>query len=79
MFFGSQSLLQGNSPKETVTIIKKRLPDQLRLHYCFWPFIHTFNFSFVSFHKRILVQNVLTIGWMSFLSYKNKHLDNKTE
>lgn len=75
VFFASQSLLQGKSLGETKDILVKRVPDMLKLHYCFWPWIHCVNFAFVPLHVRVPVQNLFQTGWMAFLSNKNKQWD----
>jgi len=76
LFFSSQQLLQGKPfDKSLFDTVKERVPVMLEKHYHFWPWVHAINFSFVSLHKRILVQNILTIGWAAYLS----HCDEKFE
>jgi protein Mpv17 len=33
------------------------------LHWRVWPIVHSFNFYFVPLHHRVLVQNVVLVGW----------------
>jgi hypothetical protein len=76
IFFASEHALQGHNPYEIYDAVTSRLPTQLARHYTFWPFVHVFNFSFVSVHKRVIVQNVLTVGWAAYLSRCEKEFDD---
>jgi len=75
-FFSSQSLLQGKTLETTLTDVKVRVPEMLKLHYCFWPWVHLVNFSLLPLHRRLLVHNIFTVGWIALLSYKNKKFDS---
>jgi protein Mpv17 len=77
-FFSSQSLLQGKSVATTVADVRVRVPEMLRLHYCFWPWVHLVNFSLLPLHRRLLVHNIFTVGWIALLSYKNKKFDDSS-
>jgi protein Mpv17 len=37
-------------------------PTMLR-HWRLWPLVHSFNFYFVPLHHRVLVQNLVLVGW----------------
>lgn len=37
-------------------------PTMLK-HWRLWPFVHSFNFYFVPLHHRVLVQNLVLVGW----------------
>ncbi|CAM9117372.1 unnamed protein product, partial [Ectocarpus fasciculatus] len=68
IFFSSQQALQGKNFEEVKEAVATRLPVQLARHYTVWPFVHLINFSFVPLHRRVIVQNVLTVGWAAYLS-----------
>lgn len=78
-FFWSQSVLQGEDMSTAASTAVDRLPAVMKLHYCFWPWVHCVNFSFVGLHARLLVQNTLSVGWMAFLSNYRQRLDDGEE
>lgn len=43
------------------------------------PQVHVINFSFVPLHKRILVQNTLTIGWAAYLSHVDEEFEKNEQ
>jgi protein Mpv17 len=45
-------------------------PTMLR-HWKLWPVVHSFNFYFVPLHHRVLVQNMVLVGW-SGCEFKSK-------
>lgn len=45
-------------------------PTMLR-HWRLWPAVHTFNFYYVPLHHRVLVQNLVLVGWSGYLSHLN--------
>ena len=55
------------SPRKTVQELRARPHCQLRL----WPFVQLVNFKFVPLHHRVLVVNLVSIGWNCFLSILN--------
>lgn len=77
-FFSSQSILQGKTLETTWSDVQVRVPAMLKLHYCFWPWVHLVNFSLFPLHRRLLVHNVLTVGWIALLSHKNQHFDRES-
>jgi len=46
------------------------LPTMLR-HWTVWPAVHTLNFYFNPLHHRVLVQNLVLVGWSGYLSHLN--------
>eukprot|EP00543_Licmophora_paradoxa_P005616 CAMPEP_0202445030 /NCGR_PEP_ID=MMETSP1360-20130828/3917_1 /ASSEMBLY_ACC=CAM_ASM_000848 /TAXON_ID=515479 /ORGANISM="Licmophora paradoxa, Strain CCMP2313" /LENGTH=176 /DNA_ID=CAMNT_0049061155 /DNA_START=179 /DNA_END=709 /DNA_ORIENTATION=+ len=45
-------------------------PTMMR-HWKLWPAIHGFNFYYVPLHHRVLVQNLVLVGWSGYLSHLN--------
>ena len=40
-------------------------------HWKIWPAIHSLNFYFTPVHNRVLVQNLVLVGWSGYLSHLN--------
>lgn len=51
-------------------------PTMLK-HWRVWPAVHTFNFYFVPFQHRVLIQNICLVGWSGYLSHLNHGSDTK--
>ena len=77
IFFSSQKAMEGCDLQEITEAVKVRLPVQLARHYTFWPAIHLINFSFVPFHRRVIVQNVLVVGWAAYMSRCETDFNNE--
>ncbi|KAI0120412.1 hypothetical protein BJ170DRAFT_710003 [Xylariales sp. AK1849] len=56
------------APKEKLE--KSYLPA-LQTNYLIWPFVQLINFKFVPLVHRVLVVNVVSIGWNCYLSLMN--------
>ncbi|EOO03225.1 putative integral membrane mpv17 pmp22 protein [Phaeoacremonium minimum UCRPA7] len=68
IFLGSMAVLEGTSPREK---LEKNYKSALTTNYLIWPFVQMINFKFVPLHHRVLVVNVVSIGWNCYLSYLN--------
>lgn len=59
-----------NSQKSTVKVLEETCgraaemlaPTMLR-HWTLWPAVHTLNFYYSPLHHRVLVQNLVLVGW----------------
>ena len=49
--------------KETNVKASEMLWPTMLRHWRLWPLVHSFNFYFVPLHHRILVQNLVLVGW----------------
>jgi hypothetical protein len=47
------------------------LPSTMLRHWTLWPAVHTLNFYYNQIHHRVLVQNIVLIGWSAYLSHLN--------
>ena len=56
---------------ETVDRAIEMLPPTMIRHWSVWPFVHTINFYYFSLHHRVLVQNLVLVGWSGYLSHLN--------
>ena len=67
-FLSSMALMEGSSPEEKV---KKSYLAGLKANWVVWPPIQAMNFTLVPLEHRVLVVNVVSLGWNCFLSYLN--------
>lgn len=49
--------------KETNNKASEMLWPTMLKHWRLWPLVHSFNFYFVPLHHRVLVQNLVLVGW----------------
>lgn len=68
LFLSSMSWLEGTSPKEK---LKKNYISGLKANWVIWPPVQAMNFTVVPLEHRVLVVNVVSLGWNCFLSYLN--------
>lgn len=68
VFLSTMSILEGGSPKEKLE--KSYLPG-LKANWLVWPAVQAINFTLVPLHHRVLVVNIVSLGWNCFLSYLN--------
>ncbi|KIX93815.1 uncharacterized protein Z520_10440 [Fonsecaea multimorphosa CBS 102226] len=67
-FLSSMSVLEGSDPKEKLA--KSYLPG-LVANWSIWPAVQAVNFKLVPLEHRVLVVNVVSLGWNCYLSYLN--------
>jgi len=56
---------------ETCERAAEMLPPTMMRHWTLWPAVHTVNFYFFPLHHRVLVQNMVLVGWSGYLSHLN--------
>lgn len=49
--------------KETCNRAAEMLPPTMLRHWTLWPAVHTLNFYYSPLHHRVLVQNLVLVGW----------------
>jgi protein Mpv17 len=63
--------------------VRKRLADKwwpvLKTNWFLWPWVQIANFGFVPLEHRLLVVNVVALGWNCYLSYMNSKVEMKAE
>lgn len=52
-----------------------QMPPTMLKHWRLWPAVHTVNFYFVPLQHRVLVQNVVLVGWSGYLSYLSNNVN----
>ncbi|KAF7513766.1 Protein required for ethanol metabolism [Endocarpon pusillum] len=67
-FLSSMAILEGSSPGEK---LEKSYFAGLKANWLVWPAVQAINFSIVPLHHRVLVVNIVSLGWNCFLSYLN--------
>lgn len=60
--------MEGTSPTDK---LQKSYWTALSANWMVWPWIQLVNFKFVPLHHRVLVVNIISIGWNCFLSMIN--------
>eukprot|EP00934_Nitzschia_sp_Nitz4_P007074 Nitzschia sp. Nitz4//scaffold166_size90379//44053//44994//NITZ4_005058-RA/size90379-augustus-gene-0.3-mRNA-1//1//CDS//3329538199//7064//frame0 len=56
---------------ETAERAVEMLPPTMLRHWTLWPAVHTLNFYYSPLHHRVLVQNMVLVGWSGYLSHLN--------
>lgn len=65
LFLSSMALMEGTSPQEKLA---KNYWPALSTNWMVWPFVQAINFKFVPLHHRVLLVNVVSLGWNCYLS-----------
>jgi protein Mpv17 len=68
LFLSTMSVLEGGDPKEKLA--KSYLPG-LKANWTIWPAVQAVNFKLVPLEHRVLVVNIVSLGWNCYLSYLN--------
>lgn len=67
-FLTTMAVLEGSSPQEKIA---KTYSTALQKNWMVWPAIQAVNFKLVPLDHRVLVVNVISLGWNCYLSYLN--------
>ncbi|KAF8472711.1 hypothetical protein BDZ91DRAFT_445755 [Kalaharituber pfeilii] len=67
-FFSGMSLMEGGSLSEK---LKTSYTSTLLTNWMVWPVVQLVNFKFVPLNHRLLVVNLVSLGWNSYLSFVN--------
>ncbi|KAK4939873.1 Protein required for ethanol metabolism [Elasticomyces elasticus] len=67
-FLSSMAVMEGSDPKEK---LEKSYWSGLKANWAIWPAVQAVNFKLVPLEHRVLVVNVVSLGWNCFLSYLN--------
>ncbi|KAI9882454.1 MAG: hypothetical protein M1823_005804 [Watsoniomyces obsoletus] len=68
VFLSTMSLLEGSDPREK---LKRTYKDTMITNWTVWPFVQALNFKMVPLEHRVLVVNVVALGWNCYLSLQN--------
>ncbi|TID26529.1 hypothetical protein E2P81_ATG00999 [Venturia nashicola] len=67
-FLTSQAIMEGSSPKAK---IESTYGTAITKNWMVWPGVQLVNFKVVPLEHRVLVVNVVSLGWNCYLSYLN--------
>lgn len=68
--------MEGSNPKDK---LESTYWQALSKNWMVWPFIQMINFKFVPLHHRVLLVNVISLGWNCYLSYLNSQGGSQKE
>ncbi|KIW17783.1 hypothetical protein PV08_04978 [Exophiala spinifera] len=68
LFLSSMSFLEGSDPKKK---LEKSYWSGLKANWAVWPAVQAVNFKLVPLEHRVLVVNIVSLGWNCFLSWLN--------
>ncbi|KAA8912319.1 hypothetical protein FN846DRAFT_903664 [Sphaerosporella brunnea] len=67
-FFSAMTVMEGGDVKHK---LDNNWWNALKANWNIWPAVQLVNFTFVPFSLRIVVVNVISVGWNSYLAYLN--------
>jgi protein Mpv17 len=67
-FLSSMAYLEGSSVSEKLS---STYVEALKKNWMVWPAVQAVNFTVVPLQHRVLVVNVVSLGWNCYLSYVN--------
>ncbi|KAF2424951.1 hypothetical protein EJ08DRAFT_689476 [Tothia fuscella] len=68
VFLSSMAIMEGTSPKEK---LNSTYGIAITKNWLIWPWVQLVNFKLVPLEHRVLVVNVVALGWNCYLSYLN--------
>ncbi|TVY67531.1 Protein sym-1 [Lachnellula suecica] len=68
VFLSSMAIMEGSSPQDK---LNSTYATALQKNWMVWPFVQAINFKLVPLHHRVLVVNVVSLGWNCYLSFLN--------
>ncbi|KAL1303947.1 hypothetical protein AAFC00_000397 [Neodothiora populina] len=67
-FLSFMAVMEGSDPKKKLDSTYK---NALTKNWMVWPFVQLANFKFTPLQHRVLVVNIVSLGWNCYLSYLN--------
>ncbi|KAJ5621871.1 hypothetical protein N7528_005103 [Penicillium herquei] len=68
VFLSAMSIMEGTDPIEK---LRHSFVPSYKANLLVWPFVQAVNFTFVPLELRVLVVNLVSLGWNCFLSLLN--------
>ncbi|KAG7005737.1 hypothetical protein G7Y79_00018g045440 [Physcia stellaris] len=68
LFLSSMAVMEGSDPKEK---LNNSYWNALQKNWMVWPAVQAINFKLVPLEHRVLVVNIVSLGWNCYLSYIN--------
>ncbi|KAL0080409.1 integral membrane protein mpv17 pmp22 family [Phycomyces blakesleeanus] len=72
VFFSAQGLFEGKSVEEIKHKLQTGYPTAVISNYKLWPAVQFFNFYFIPLNHRLMVTNLVALGWNAYLSTINQ-------
>ena len=76
LFLSSMAYLEGASPKQR---LEDKYVEALKKNWMLWPPVQTLNFTVVPLEHRVLVVNIVSLGWNCYLSWVNSQASQPKE
>ncbi|KAK3630057.1 Protein required for ethanol metabolism [Elasticomyces elasticus] len=73
IFLSTMAILEGGDPKKK---LESTYFEALKKNWMVWPAVQFTNFKFVPLEHRVLVVNLVSLGWNCYLSYLNSMSSN---
>jgi len=68
VFLSSMAIMEGADPRQR---LRDSYITALKKNFMVWPAVQLANFTFVPLEGRVLVVNIVSLGWNCYLSYIN--------
>jgi protein Mpv17 len=68
LFLSSMSVMEGHDPREK---LRKSYFQGIQMNWFLWPWVQAVNFKLIPLEHRVLVVNVVSLGWNCYLSWMN--------
>jgi Mpv17 / PMP22 family len=68
LFLSSMAYMEGVDPKER---LRSKYIEVIKTNWLVWPGVQAVNFTLVPLHHRVLVVNIVSLGWNCYLSWAN--------
>ncbi|ORZ07810.1 hypothetical protein BCR42DRAFT_425519 [Absidia repens] len=78
VFFSTQGLFEGKSVQEIKEKLDHGYTTAVINNYKLWPTVQLFNFYFVPLNHRLMVTNIVALGWNSYLSWINHEASSQS-
>ncbi|XP_060553543.1 protein Mpv17-like isoform X3 [Ruditapes philippinarum] len=63
-------LMKGEGLQDIKLKLQDDYGDVMKTNYKIWPAVQAMNFTFVPVHYRVLVVNLVSVGWNTYLAWK---------
>lgn len=73
-FLSGMEVLKGQNYTAIKQKLNEDLVDVLKTNYKIWPAVQACNFTFVPVHNRVVVVNVVAVGWNTYLAWMSSKI-----
>jgi len=72
VFFSAQGALEGKNTEQIKEKLQDGYPQALINNYKLWPAVQLFNFYVTPLRHRLMITNIVALGWNTYLSTANQ-------